>query len=79
MNATVVDIRYKMNEILKALDRRESVKILYHGKLKGTIEPVAAGSASDLAKHPFFGSAKNDGRKVADIMMELRGGRYRAL
>jgi hypothetical protein len=37
MKATVVDLRYKMNEILKALDRREKVTLLYHGKIKGRL------------------------------------------
>lgn len=35
MKATVVDLRYKMNDVLKALDRNETVTILYHGKVKG--------------------------------------------
>jgi len=29
MKATIVDLRYKMNEVLKALDKRETVTILY--------------------------------------------------
>ncbi len=32
MKATVLDLRYKMNEVLKALDKRERVTILYHGR-----------------------------------------------
>ena len=35
MKASVVDLRYKMNDILKALDRNEKVAILYHGKNAG--------------------------------------------
>lgn len=79
MNATVVDLRYKTSEILKALERRETVNILYHGKVKGTIKPLAARPGAELAKHPFFGSAKADRRPVAEVMKELRGGRLRAL
>ena len=79
MNATVVELRYKMNEILKALERSESVNILYHGKVKGTIVPAPTGSKADLSSHPFFGSTRKDARKVPEIMEELRGGRYRAL
>ncbi len=37
MEATIVDLRYKMNDILKALNRNENVDVLYRGKLKGTI------------------------------------------
>ena len=35
MKATVVDLRYKMNDVLKVLDRNEKVTILYRGKVKG--------------------------------------------
>ncbi len=79
MDASVVDLRYKTREILKALDRRESVNILYHGKLKATIVPTAAVKQAPLDQHPFFGSAKKDSRTAAEVMKELRGGRYRAL
>jgi len=40
MKASVVDIRYKMTEVLDALERSESVAILYHGKTKGIIQPA---------------------------------------
>ncbi len=79
MDASIVDLRYKTREILKALDRRESVNILYHGKLKATITPAEKPGSNALEAHPFFGSARKGSRKVADIMQELRGGRYRAL
>ena len=42
MKASVVDLRYKMNDILKALDRNETVSVLYHGKMKGVIIPDTA-------------------------------------
>jgi antitoxin (DNA-binding transcriptional repressor) of toxin-antitoxin stability system len=79
MDASVVDLRYNTREILKALDRRETVNILYHGKLKAIIVPADAQSALPLDQHPFFGSAKKGARKVSELMKELRGGRYRAL
>ena len=37
MKATIVDLRYRMNDILKALERNEDVNILYHGKTKGVL------------------------------------------
>ncbi len=79
MDASIVDLRYKTREILKALDRRESVNILYHGKLKATIVPFQAGASATLGQHPFFGSARKSARKVPEIMQELRGGRYRSV
>jgi hypothetical protein len=35
MEASVVDLRYKMRDVLEALERRESVQILCHGDEKG--------------------------------------------
>ncbi len=34
MEASVVDLRYKMNNVLKALDGKEKVTTLYRGTLK---------------------------------------------
>lgn len=79
MDASIVDLRYKTREILKALDRRETVNILYHGKLKATLTPTQGPASLKLADHPFFGSAAKGARKVASLMADLRGGRYRDL
>ena len=78
MNATVLDLRYKMSQVLSALDNRESVNVLYHGKIKGVIVPVAKNDL--LAQdHDYFGSQKNSEESVVDEMVKLRGGRYRDL
>ena len=79
MNASIVDLRYKMNEVLKALDRREKVTILYHGKTKGTIIPVEAKIAMKVEEHPFFNMARKHGSSVAKQMEELRGSRFNDL
>ena len=50
MKATIVDLRYRMKDVLRALDRREDVSILYHGKLKGTIRPNAPINRAEVAK-----------------------------
>lgn len=76
MKATVVDLRYRMNDVLKALDRSESVSVLCHGKVKGIIRPVHGVSVIKVARHPFFG-IRTSGRSVDKIMDELRGGRSR--
>jgi len=55
MKASIVDLRYKTNDILKALDRNESVTILYHGKVKGVIKPARERSKLKVNDHPFFG------------------------
>lgn len=76
MKATVVDLRYKMNDVIKALERREDVTILYHGKVKGVIKPVGHKSIGSVHKHPFFGMNKDEKKSVEAIMSELRGSRY---
>jgi len=78
MNATVVDLRYRMNDVLKALDRKESVNVLYRGKLKGILYPAAEASAGKVTEHPFFG-VREAGPEVEEQMAVLRGGRCRAL
>ncbi len=76
MKASVVDLRYKMNEVLKALDRREQVTITHHGKVKGIIEPVCSGTMIKVEEHSFFNMAADDIETVAEQMDKLRGSRY---
>lgn len=85
MIASVVDLRYKMKDVLKALKRRERVEILYHGKPIGQIVPLGSSKSDrkkDLSKLPFFGMHRDLGatqKDVDKIMDDLRGGRYRDL
>ena len=78
MEASVVDLRYRMNDVLKALDRSEDVSILYRGKVKGTIKPILKTTAAKVRDHAFF-NMSSDPRPVDEQMEELRGGRYRAV
>lgn len=77
MKASVLDLRYRMSEVLKALDRRERVSLLYHGKIKGAIVPVAERQVVRTMDHPFFGMASKASESVGVVMDRLRGGRYR--
>ncbi len=79
MNASIVDLRYKMSEVLSALERRETVSILYHGKIKGTIIPADADSGRLVVDHPFFGMLATDTNSVEQVMDTLRGGRFNDL
>lgn len=79
METNVVELRYKMKKVLQALDRREKVKLLYHGKMKGTIYPVSQATSQKITSHPFFGMFKADTRSVSDVMDDLRGSRHRAV
>ena len=76
MKASVVDLRYKMNEVLKALDRRERVTITHHGRVKGIIDPVRSKAAMKVEEHPFFNMAADDAITVTEQMDRLRAPRY---
>jgi len=79
MNASVVDLRYKMNEVLQALDRRETVTVMYHGKAKAAIVPIEADRTIKVSSHPFFGMAAAPVQSVEEVMDDLRGGRFNAV
>ncbi|MBI1864584.1 MAG: type II toxin-antitoxin system Phd/YefM family antitoxin [Nitrospirae bacterium] len=78
MKATILDLRYRMKDVLKALERNETVDILYHGRPKGVITAQPGARRGKVADHPFFGMRKR-GRSVEREMDGLRGGRYRDL
>ena len=79
MEASVVDLRYKMKDILAALERREEIRILYHGRVKGTIRPVSSPQKIKMTDHPFFGMGQSASASVPAIMEGLRKGRTDAL
>lgn len=77
MKATVVDLRYKMHDVLKALDRNEKVTVFYRGKVKGVLIPSGEKKNMKITDHPFFGMSSQVSKKsVLDEMADLRGGRY---
>ena len=78
MEATVVDLRYHMNDVLKALERNESVSVLYRGKVKGVIRAAVRATSPKVREHGFFGS-RISREPVEKTMGQLRGGRYHAL
>ena len=61
MQATIVDLRYNMKDVLKALARKEPVKIIYHGKEKGVIYPAKSRTYHKVSDHPFFGMTQASG------------------
>jgi antitoxin (DNA-binding transcriptional repressor) of toxin-antitoxin stability system len=76
MNASILDLRYKTSDILAALDKRESVTILYHGKPKGTIIPLEDSTAGKVCEHEFFNMYAGETEAVDEVMERLRGGRH---
>jgi antitoxin (DNA-binding transcriptional repressor) of toxin-antitoxin stability system len=56
MKATIVDLRYRMKDVLRAIDRGEKVTVLYRGKERAEIFPVQPKEESaSLRDQPFFG------------------------
>ena len=77
MKASVVDLRYKMNDVLKALDRNEKVTVLYRGKVKGILIPPEKKKHLKITDHPFLGmSAQDTDKSVSDKLNDLRKPRY---
>jgi len=77
MDASIVDLRYKTSEILKALDKNESVTVRYHGKIKGVIKPVNEKTALKVKQHPFFGMYQDEPEtSVLEELETLRSPRY---
>jgi len=79
MKATVLDLRYKMNEVLKALDKREKVTLLYHGRVKGTIYPEGGEQTTKVKDHPYFGMNAGEDRSVSQQMEAIRRSRFDAV
>lgn len=79
MKATVVDLRYKMTEVLKALDRRERITLLYHGKVKGTILPAEKEQVLSVEDHPLFNMVGKKAKTVSKEMDDLRKSRFNDL
>ena len=77
MKARIVDLRYRMKDVLKAVDRGETVTVLYRGKEKARLVPIGATEEEKISSHPGFGMWK----KRADLVdpsgwvRELRRGR----
>lgn len=80
MDASIIQLRYKMRDVLKALERREKVNILYHGRVKGVLLPVKRKrneSRLCIEKHPFFRmSVSANKESVESVMNRIRKTRY---
>jgi antitoxin (DNA-binding transcriptional repressor) of toxin-antitoxin stability system len=74
MNATIVDLRYNMKHVLRAIDRGETVTVLYRGKERAKLTPVAPAPGSGAPKtkdQPLFGLWK-DREDITDPASYLR-------
>jgi hypothetical protein len=79
MKARIIDLRYRMKDVLSALDRNETVTVLYRGEVKGTIVPSGSDRRGRVKDHPLFGSASSAGGSVEEEMDALRASRTDAI
>lgn len=75
MDASIVDLRYHMADVLKAIKRRETVKVFERNQLIGYLIPVESRKKMRVQDHPFFGSAKGDAKFAIKKMRQRRKSR----
>jgi hypothetical protein len=64
-----------MRNVLNALNRREKVRILYHGRVKGEIIPSKGKNTIKTKKHPIFGMLKEGTGNPTEIVSKMRRSR----
>jgi len=85
MQATILDLRRRMPEVLRALDRHERVTILHRGQERAVLVPSRHHDSKTLKKraanHAAFGmwADRTDLTDVATHVRTLRRGRGHAL
>ena len=78
MKASIVDLRYRMKDVLSAVDRGETVTVLYRGKPKAKIVPISKKEAlNKIINDPAFGMWKDreDMRDPSAYVRKIRKGR----
>ena len=80
MKASFVDLRKRSKEIVKALDRNQSVTLFYRGKAKGVILPasIPLQEAVSVLGHRAFGMWRDrtDFKSVPVAVAKLRKTRH---
>lgn len=80
MRASILDLRRHMRDILKALDRNESITLTYRGQEKATIIPAHEKMKVNMEDHDAFGiwRKRRDLDNVNAALRRLRKGRVNA-
>lgn len=66
MKASILDLRRRMRDVLRALDRNESVTIYYRGKEKAVLSPSRQRTGKSVKDHEAFGMWR-DREDTADV------------
>jgi antitoxin (DNA-binding transcriptional repressor) of toxin-antitoxin stability system len=74
MKASVMDLRYRTKEVLRALEANEEVVLTHRGNKKGKIVPIAAESSARMkvAAHEAIGMWADEVETVAEMMTRIR-------
>ena len=76
MKTSIVDLKNKTKDLLKALERNESVTLLYRGKVSGVITPAKEVMVKKVKDHPFFGMTSGSENTVLEELENLRKPRH---
>jgi antitoxin (DNA-binding transcriptional repressor) of toxin-antitoxin stability system len=82
MKANIVDLRYRMKDVLRAIDRGETVTVLYRGKERARLMPIAARKRkASVGDDPAFGmwADREDMADPAAYVRKIREPRFRDL
>lgn len=75
MQTSAAELRYNLKDVMLAVERNESVTVLYHGKPKAEIRAIARPSLTNVRQHPFFAMSDHQ-LPVEEEVDQLRGLRY---
>jgi prevent-host-death family protein len=78
MRATILDLRYRTKDVLKAVERGETVTVLYRGKEKALIQPIPSKPRRPkISTDAAFGLWKDrkDFKDVGSFLDKLRKNR----
>jgi prevent-host-death family protein len=78
MKASILDLRRKMGDVLRSLERGERVTILHRGKEKGILIPATEKKSVSVRSHAAFGmwAERDDLSDVAAYVRSLRQRRF---
>lgn len=82
MKANILDLRLRMGDVMRAIERGEPVTILYRGKDKAVLMPVSQTKPPiSVKEHAAFGMWKDreDLSDPTEVVRAMRKGRNSAL
>lgn len=77
MKASVMDLRYRTKDVLRALEANEEIILTHRGAEKGKIVPLEAPglSLTSISGHPAVGMWSGDSEPVPEMIARLRSPR----